>query len=616
VKTYRRLLGYLAPHRGRLALAILAMVLLAATTGLYPIMLDLLTTFLVEGAEGARRVLDPALTRLAAFTSFAGIHLASEGAAEIVEAHFLLIFGVVVAIKALSQAVRFYEMGMIAQHLIRDLRRDLFRGTIDKSAAFFGDEATGFLVSRVINDVAQVERAATYAVPVIVGDVLRVLALATVCLFRYPELSLVALVVTPAAALPIFRFGKLLKRYARRAQEDLGEITHRVTETIGGIRVVHAYRGERRELDRFQAASEAYVGTMQRSIVVRALQTPLMELIGVLALLLTLSYATSRVHSGALRAGEVVGFLLALVLLYEPLKAVGRLSSFIMPGVASAERIFEIIDRPPDVKEKDGALVLEGAPEIVAFERASFRYRSDGELVLRDLDLVLPKGKIVALAGPSGGGKSTVAALLPRFFDVTSGRIAIDGTDIRDLTLESLREKIAVVAQETYLFNDTIRANIEYGRPGASDDEVSRAAKLAFADDFIRALPNGYATVCGERGVKLSGGQRQRIAIARAFLKDAPILILDEATSALDAESEREVQLALDRLLEHRTALVIAHRLSTIRAASEILVLDRGRVVERGTHAQLIANGELYARLVRVSEGGAAEKRSVSAPCT
>jgi subfamily B ATP-binding cassette protein MsbA len=275
-----------------------------------------------------------------------------------------------------------------------------------------------------------------------------------------------------------------------------------------------------------------------------------------------------------------------------------------MPGLASAERVFEILDRPPEITDRSGARPLLHPPETIRFERVTFRYRSELEPALAEVDLELPRGKIVALVGPSGGGKSTVAKLLPRLYDVTSGAITIDGTDLRDLTLESLRSRIAMVGQETYLFNDSIRANISYGRPEATEEEIVHAAKQAFAHDFILELEGGYDALSGERGAQLSGGQRQRIAIARAFLRNAPILILDEATSALDTESERVVQAALDALLENRTALVIAHRLSTVRRADEIVVLDRGRIVERGTHDALLARGGAYRRLVEADECG------------
>jgi subfamily B ATP-binding cassette protein MsbA len=603
VNTYQRLLAYLRPYRGRLAIAVVAMLLLAATTGLYPLLLDLLTTYLVEGEGGAARVIAPSLERLERALAFVGLSVDPPALAAVIQSNLLVLFGAVVLIKAASQAIRFYEMGMIAQWVVRDLRRDLFAATVRQSAGFFGEQATGFLVSRVINDVSQVERAATYAVPVMFGDALKVIALAAVCLGRYLELSLIALVVTPLAVVPIVRFGRLLKRIAKDAQEDLGKLTNRVTESVGGIRVVQAYGREQHELDRFMRDSDRYVSTMKRSVVVRAVQTPAMELIGVLALLLTIGYAMRGVHSGSIRAGEVVGFLLALVLLYEPLKAIGRVNGIVVPGVASAERIFEIVDRIPDVRDRPTARPVAQAPQMVRFERVGFRYRETGQPVLLDVDFSLPRGSVIALAGPSGGGKSTIAALLPRFFDVTSGQITIDGVDIRDLELVSLRRQIALVAQETYLFNDTVRANIAYGMPGAAEAQIIEAARRAYAHDFITLLPNGYDTITGERGIQLSGGQRQRIAIARAFLRDAPILILDEATSALDAESEREVQLALDRLLQNRTALVIAHRLSTIRHADQILVVDKGRIVERGSHDELLAGGALYARLIQVSEG-------------
>ena len=565
MSTWRRLLGYVLPYRGALWAAGVSMVALALTTGSYPVLLDLLTTILIQGAgpEAVGRALQDILTGLARF----GVVVDEAALAALLVAQVVPLFGAVVALKALSQAGRFFAMGYLAQRVIQDLRNRLFEALVRQGAPFFGAQSTGHLVSRVMNDVAQVERAATYAIPVLVGDALKVLTLGAVCLVQYTELSLVAFVALPLAVLPIVQFGRMLKRYARRGQEAVGGLTHRITETLGGIRVVHTYGAEAHEVQRFTDANDGYVKVMMKSVLVRAVQTPAMELIGVLALLLTLGYAVGKVDSGEVRPGEVVGFLLAMVLLYEPIKAIGRLNGIIVPGLVSAERVFEVMDRPPDIVDRPGAVALAHDPERVCFEQVGFRYAEDGPWVLRGFDLVLPRGQMVALVGGSGGGKSTAAALLPRLFDVTEGAITVDGVDVRDLTQASLRSRIALVAQENYLFNDTVRANIAYGRPEATAAEVEAAARRAYAHEFIAALPQGYDTVTGERGVQLSGGQRQRIAIARAFLRDAPILILDEATSALDTQSEQQVQLALDALVEDRTTLVIAHRLSTVRAA-------------------------------------------------
>ncbi|MCC7384275.1 MAG: ABC transporter ATP-binding protein [Deltaproteobacteria bacterium] len=600
--TWRRLMRMLLRYRGRFLVALAAMIALAMTTGLYPLLMDLLTTSLFRGPGEVEALLSPRLDRAAEIGALFGLGVDGRSLSAFVEAHLFALFGVVVIFKALSQAIRFFVMGEIAQKVVRDLRNRLFSAVVGQSTAFFSAEASGFLVSRVINDVAQVERAATYAVPVLFGDALKVLVLAGVCLWQYPSLSLVTLVVVPFAAFPIVRFGKMIKRYAGQGQEALGGLTHRVTETLGGIRVVHTHGGEGHEEQRFAAANEAYVRVMLKSTLVRALQTPIMELIGVGALLLTIAWADWQIAQGAIRPGEVIAFLLALILLYEPLKAIGRSGGIVLPGLVAAERVFEMIDRPPTVVEAPGARDVAPMREAVVFEAVRFRYPGAPREAISGLDLVLPRGSVVALVGPSGGGKSTVAALLPRLYDPSAGCIRIDGVDIREMTLASLRGQLAVVGQETYLFNESIHANIAYGRPGATREEIERAARAAFAHDFIVALPQGYDTIPGERGVQLSGGQRQRIAIARAFLRDAPILILDEATSALDNESEREVQRALDALQASRTVLVIAHRLSTIRNADEIVVLDRGEVVERGTHPALSTRGGAYARLLKSAE--------------
>lgn len=603
MRTWARLLRYLRPYRAQVAVALAAMVVLALTTGLYPLLLDLLTTLLFKGREAAASQLAPRLEGLASALALLGLSVDGAALGHLLEHYAYVLFGVVVALKAVSQAVRFYAMGRVAQQVIRDLRHDLFSAIVRQSPQFFGGESTGFLVSRVMNDVAQVERAATYAVPVLFGDVLRVLVLGGVCLWQYTELSVVTLVVLPLAALPIVRFGKALRRYAKQGQHSVGALTHRITETLGGIRVVHTYGGEGHEVARFGAESDRYVAVMLKSVLARAVQTPIMELIGTAALLLTVVWAEWRIEAGAVRPGEVVAFLLALVLLYEPLKAIGRLNGIVLPGLTAAERVFELVDRVPDIVDAPGARAAGPLADALVLEGVRFRYPGGERDALASLDLVLRRGRVVGLAGASGSGKSTVAALIPRLWDVTSGRITLDGVDLRELTLASLRPQIAVVSQETYLFDDSVRANIAYGRPGATAAEVEAAARAAYAHDFIQALPQGYDTVTGERGVRLSGGQRQRIAIARAFLRDAPILVLDEATSALDNESEREVQRALDALLRDRAALVIAHRLSTLRNVDELVVLDQGVVVERGVPSVLARAGGVYARLLAAAEG-------------
>lgn len=602
MNTWRRLLGYLRPYKLYFVLALVAMFVLAVTTSLYPIVIDLISTALFGGTEALQGVVGSKLDKVTESLAKFGLVIRPETIRDSLTEHLLFAFAMIVLIKAASQAARFYLMGVLAQRVIADVRRELFSSITRQSQAFFGEQGSGFLVSRLINDVAQVERAATYAIPVLIGDVLKVVGLVAVCLWQYSDLALVSVIVLPLAGFPIVHFGKMLKRYAKESQETLGSITNRITETLGGVRIVQIYGREDFEIERFDQESKNYVKIMMRSVVVRAVQTPIMELIGVFALILSTMYARMKIDAGTIRPGEVIAFLIALILMYEPLKAIGRLNGIIMPGLSAAERVFEILDRPPQVMDRAGAPVLPAMQDSVRYENVQFSYPTAEKPALEGINLTLQKGKVIALVGSSGSGKSTLAALLPRLYDVNDGRILIDGVDIKSASLKSLREQIAVVTQETYLFNDSIRDNIAYGVPGASQEAVEAAAKAAFAHEFISQLPQAYDAMPGERGLTLSGGQRQRISIARAFLRNAPILILDEATSALDVESEEEVQRALEALLANRTTLVIAHRLSTIQHADEIIVLDAGKIVERGRHADLIKAGGTYARLMNLSE--------------
>jgi subfamily B ATP-binding cassette protein MsbA len=460
---------------------------------------------------------------------------------------------------------------------------------------FFTKNPTGVLMSRILNDVNLVQGAVTDAVTGLLKDIFTIIGLIFVVFYRDWQLALIALVVFPVAIYPIVKFGRKLRSYSTHTQTTMADLSTMLLETISGTRIVKAFNMENYERRRFSKINEKLFRIIVKSFRVRAVSHPLMETLGGLGIAAIVFYGGYNVIHGAATPGTFFSFLAALLMLYEPVKRLSNVNNSIQQGLAGASRIFEILDTVAEIRNKPGARELGQIREGIEFQNVSFKYEENW--VLKNINLQIKVGEVVAFVGSSGGGKTTLVNLVPRFYDVNSGRLLIDGQDIRDLTVESLRGKTAIVTQQTILFNDTVENNIAYGNIGQPHEKIVEAAEAAFAHNFIRNLPEGYKTLIGEQGVKLSGGERQRLSIARALLKNAPILILDEATSSLDSESEVEVQKALDFLMRGRTTLVIAHRLSTIRKADRIIVLSNGGIVEEGKHEELLQREGEYHKL-------------------
>lgn len=563
---YRRLLRYLRPYVWPyFTLAVLCMVLFSATNGVMP--------FLV------RHIFDDVFTAK------------NREVLQILPVVILSVF----LFRGLVSFGSTYLTEYVGQRIVADLRRELNEHIQHLSLSFFNRTSTGTIVSRVTNDVAMVRTALTDAVAAVLKDASSLVVLVAVAFYQDWLLALIAFVVFPVSVLPILRLSKRLRQVSRRGQVRMGQLTTLLQETIQGNRVVKAFGMEEYERRRFDEENENLFRLAMKGTRIRAFTTPMMEILAALGIAGVVWYGGYSVIVGGRTQGSFLAFLTALFLLYEPFKGLARTNTIIQQALGAAERVMELLDREPDVVDRPGAQELTEVRSGITIENVSFRY--DKEWVLRHVNLHIARGQIVALVGMSGGGKSTLADLIPRFYDVEEGAIRIDGVDIRNYTLASLRRQIAVVTQHTFLFNDTVRNNIAYGHVNTDMEAIVAAARAANAHEFILQLPQGYDTVVGEMGVKLSGGQRQRIAIARALLKNAPILILDEATSALDSESERLVQDALERLMANRTTLVIAHRLSTVRRADRIYVLVHGQIVEQGTHEELLALNAEYRKL-------------------
>jgi len=508
----------------------------------------------------------------------------------------LLVIGLYI-IKGGAYYGQAYLMGYVGQKVIYDLRNCIYGHLARQSLAFFAHRKTGELLARISYDVTLVQAAVSTSVTALMRDSVSIIFLLGVVFFQDWTLALIAMLVFPLVVYPIARFGRKMRRASSDGQASMGELTSLVEETVGGIRVVKAFGMEDYEHGRFRRFTGDFFHHQMRIFRVQALSFPIMELLAGFGIAGVLLYGGLRVAAGQTTAGTLVSFLAALIMLYEPVKRLSRANNDIQQGLAASERIFEILDEPVAVEDAPDAVDISGFSQDICFDHVALRYGGTDKQVLSDVSFSVHAGEVVALVGRSGAGKTSLVNLLPRFMDVSAGAVRVDGLDVRRLTQASLRAQIAMVTQEVILFNDTVLNNISYGIEQIERARVEEVARAANAHEFIARLPKGYDTLIGERGVILSGGQRQRLSLARALLKDAPILILDEATSSLDTESERLVQQAIDRLMAGRTVIVIAHRLSTIRHADRIIVLDGGGIAQMGTHEELLRRGGLYAEL-------------------
>ena len=580
-ETYQRLFAFLGHYKGRFITAILAMVAYGMTDGAVPFIIrSVLDDVFGNKDKTMLWVLPIALVSLAAIRSLFGFY-------------------------------QRYLMATVGHRIVRDMRNNLSSHLLKLSPAFYSHQTSGNLVARMTNDTLLVRTALTDGVSAVLRDSIRVIALFCAALYIDPVLALISAVGLPLGVWPVIAFGKKVRRLSRVGQEQFGGLTAILHECILGHKVVQAYGMEDREKEKFDGENQKFTDVFEKSEFYGALAGPTNEIIASLATSAVILYGGLSVIGGVRTQGDFIAFLTSIFLLYEPIRRLGRVNNIVQLGVAASERIFEVLDTEPEISDCDGAKDLEIVSSDVELKNVYFSYEkspnpSDTGVIpetiwaLEGVSMKIHAGKTLALVGMSGGGKSTIANLLLRYYDPDMGSICIGGYDISQVTLKSLRSSIAYVSQHTFLFNDTVLANIAYGRHGAAREEIVEAAKAAYAHDFITALPQGYDTVIGEQGFKLSGGERSRVAIARALIKDAPILILDEATAALDSQAEALVQAAIDRLMSGRTALVIAHRLATIRGADAIAVIGKGRVLEMGTHEELLRMDGEYSKLYRV----------------
>jgi subfamily B ATP-binding cassette protein MsbA len=611
MSTYRRLLAYVRPYWPRMLVLSLTIMMFASLSGVSLTLIPPFLRVILErdapateaGGEVSEGLPLPRFieeTRVEVKTSFEGWMYAGDADQRL--ARFIWLLIALMIAKNIFGYVQTYFTEYLEQRVLYRIRRDVYAHILDLPLSYFDRERAGHLISKVTHDVSMLRGAVIGVAASVLRNALMTLLALTILLTVSWRLTLLVLCVVPLNVVLINWVGKKLKRRSRRAQEGMADMTASLEETIAGVRVVKAFDTRAHEQERFGRHSYRHMMHYIRMQMYGALSAPTSELLGTVSFAIVLWYGGQRVITGGLPAENLVMFVAAMLFVVSPLKNLSRLSTVVQQANASAQRVFDLLDVAKE-HAVEGAQVASFASEV-RFENVSFEYVA-GETVLRDVSFVAKKGEVVAIVGSSGAGKTTLVDLIPRFYPPSAGRITIDGVDTRSFSLSSLRALMGIVTQETILFNDSIYNNIAYGSPKATQEEIEQAARAANAHDFVVEFPDGYHTVVGDRGAQLSGGQRQRIAIARAILRDPAILIFDEATSALDSESERLVQEAMERLFAGRTTFVIAHRLSTIRHADKILVLERGRLTEHGTHAELMTKNGTYHRLYQLQFGHA-----------
>ncbi len=564
--TISRLLQYVKPYKSWLVISMVCMVIVASMAGAQAYLVKPLLDEIFFNKDGTMLKLIP-----------------------------LVIMGVFL-VKGLFSYSYNYLLQKVGQSIIRDLRNLLYSHIQSLPLSFFQKKPTGELISRILSDVNLIQGAVSNVLVGILKDTCQVIFLIGVIFYQDWRMASIAMISLPLVIYPIVNFGRRHRRLSRGSQQTTAQVSNILYETITGNRIVKAFSMEKYEVSRFAKTLDELFAIVMRNTRIGAISSPLMEVLGGVGISLVVWYGGSQVLADKSTPGTFFSFLTALIMIYQPIKGVSAINNSLQQGIAAAERVFDVLDIQSDVAEKKDAIELPLIKDAIEFTNARFQYDEDTE-VLKGINLKVKAGEVLAVVGTSGGGKSTLVNLIPRFYDVSSGSLTIDGTDIRDVTFKSLRDQVGVVTQQTILFNDTVRNNIAYGSLDASEEQIKDAARAAHALGFIQNMPKGFDTVIGESGARLSGGERQRISIARAILKNAPILILDEATSSLDTESEHEVQQAIENLVQSRTTIVIAHRLSTIRNADRIVVIQAGEIVEEGTHDTLLPLGGVYKML-------------------